>query len=188
MAAGSQESSEQQPAAVERQARLRLDLFSYPRYKPPYDNSQHGDTNKRMGNTTMVFQVGDTILQTGKDVDVRSVGGQNQRQRGETCLTVQPRLADGDRGQGVGNVIHGKTRSQKSGVRSQESEYGRRYTAYGRGNLPAAELRPGFSRRGRSEIPITRPPYTVFRLPYTVYRILTSDSCLLTPALWHQHG
>src|SRR5271157_2377081 len=106
MAAGSQESSEQQPAAVERQARLRLDLFSYPRYKPPYDNSQHGDTNKRMGNTTMVFQVGDTILQTGKDVDVRSVGGQNQRQRGETCLTVQPRLADGDRGQGVDNVTH----------------------------------------------------------------------------------
>ena len=68
----------------------------------------------------MVFQVGDAILKAGKDVDVRSVGGQNQRQGGKTRLAVQPRLADGDSGQRVGQVIH-----KELDARSQKSEYSR---------------------------------------------------------------
>jgi hypothetical protein len=59
-----------------------------------------------MSDTSMIFQVSRTVFEARHQINIRGVGGQYHRERGETRLPVESRLADGDRGQGVSQVIH----------------------------------------------------------------------------------
>ena len=95
-----------------------------------------------MGDPPVMFKVGNASLESPKYIDVRSIARQNQRDRGKAGLAVQPRLADGDGGKSVGEVVHGE-----KGVRSEESEYYKQWAAY----IPVGEaILPGHLRSADS--------------------------------------
>src|ERR1039458_8160485 len=71
-----------------------------------------------MGDAPMVFQVGCTILEARHQVEVRRIGAQNQGKRGKARLAVEPRVADGDRGKGVSQIIHARGRKSKNETRN----------------------------------------------------------------------
>ncbi len=93
-----------------------------------------------MSNPAVVVQVGEASLKAGQDVDVGSVAGQDQRHRGKARLAIKPRLADGNGGQGVGKVVHGKIRSQEPGVRRQNAVYGTLERESANGELAASTV------------------------------------------------
>ena len=60
-----------------------------------------------MSETAVVLEIGGASPEAGDDVEIRQVRGRDQSEGGKPGFAVQPGMAQGNCGKGVGQVIHG---------------------------------------------------------------------------------
>src|SRR5208337_4619212 len=116
---------DQKPGKAQWRSGFRLCLAAKQVNGPCQQEGKQADPQDRMSDAAVILEIGRASPEARDDVDVRQVRSRDQSEGGKPGFAVQPGMAQGYCGKGVGKVVHGTSRNWKIETGKPKNETGK---------------------------------------------------------------